>query len=285
MEPGHKLIIVTGKGGVGKSAVAAATAIAAHRAGRRVLVLAMTGEGGGLAAHVAAAPLTFEAREERPGLSSLVVDRTKALVEYLQIQVGLPPIVAFGPALRAFDALASAAPAIREIVTMGKVLWEVRKGAWDLVVADAPPTGQIASYLRAARTVGELVPSGRIREQSAWMEQALLEPGTTRLCLVTTPEELPTSETEETLAWLEREDVVADVEVIANRVLPELSWSAERLPEGRAGAAARLHLSLQAEQGRWLEALPPGRRLPFLFGLMTPAEVAARLADEVEAWP
>lgn len=244
----------------------------------------MTGDGGGLAAHLGAPPLVFAPREDRPGLFTSVVERTKALREYLHLQVGLPPIVAFGPAVRAFDALASTAPGVREIVTMGKVLWDVKREEWDLVVADGPPTGQIGSYLRAARTMSELVPTGRIREQAAWMEKIMLEPGVADLALVTLAEELPTSETLETLEWLGQEEVVANTTVLANRILAPLEWSGDALPAGKAGEAARLHMSVTSEQARWLETLPPERSLPFMFGTMTPTEVAARLADEIEAW-
>lgn len=278
-----QLVLVSGKGGVGKSAVAAAIALASHRRGRRVLAIAMTGHGDGLAAHLGAAPLTFALREERPGLSTAVVDRTKALVEYLHVRVGIPQLMAFGPALKAFDALASGAPAVREIVTMGKVLWEVRRGEWDVVVADAPPTGQLGSFLRAPRSIQELVPVGKIRDQAEWMESILLDADSCRLDLVTTPEELPTTETLETLEWIRREQVVGRCDVTANRVLHALE-TAGPLPAGRAGDAARLHLSIQNEQAIWLETLPPAHRLPFLFGMMTPTEVAARLADEVESW-
>jgi anion-transporting ArsA/GET3 family ATPase len=280
----RRLVVVSGMGGVGKSAVAAAAAIAAHREGRKVLVLAMTGDGGGLAAHLGTGRLEFEPREVRPGLFALTIDRTRALVEYLQMQIGLPPVVAFAPVLRAFDALASAAPAVREIVTIGKVLWEVRRNTWDVVIADGPPTGQIGSFLRAARTISELVPAGRIREQASWMEDILSDPAGTRLELVTIPEELPTSETRHTLDWLAGENVVGSVRVVANRLLPELAVDPARLPNGRAGDAARLHLSIHAEQQRWLTDLPPDRRLPYLFGLITPAEVAEKLAEEMEAW-
>jgi anion-transporting ArsA/GET3 family ATPase len=244
---GRRLVIVSGKGGVGKSAVTAAVALAAQRRGGKILAMAMSGDGGGLAAHLGTAPLTFKTREERPGLHTSVVDRTKALVEYLQVQVGLPPIVAFGPALRAFDALASTAPAIREIVTMGKVLWEVKTEAWDLVVVDAPPTGQIASYLRAARTISELVPSGRIREQAQWMDDILTEPGASQLVLVNLAEELPTSETQETMNWLDAERVVSDVTVVTNRILPELVWT-DPLPECMRGGAGERFSDAPANQ-------------------------------------
>lgn len=280
----RRLVIVSGKGGVGKSAVAAALALAGHRQGQKVLAISMLSPGGGLAAHLGGPPLRFEPTEVRPGMSALVVDRAEALTEYLKIQLGIPQVGLLGPALRAFDALASAAPAIREIVTMGKVLWEVRRGVWDLVVADAPPTGQIASYLRAARTITELVPAGRIREQAAWMEELAKDPEATALCLVTLAEELPASETAQMVSWLDSESVIAEHQVVANRILPELEVDADALPSGKAGEAARLHLSLRAEQQRWLEVVPAETQLPFLFGLFTPAEVAARLADEVETW-
>ncbi|MGH8875434.1 MAG: ArsA family ATPase [Acidimicrobiia bacterium] len=281
----RKLVIVSGKGGVGKSAVAAALALLANRQGRRVLVVSMSGDGG-LAAHLTSGPLDYRPTELRPGLHAMAIDRSKALTEYLQVQLGAPSMARFGPLARAFDALASAAPGIREVVTIGKVLWEVRRRTWDLVVADAPPTGQVGSYLRAPRTVRELVPTGRIREQAAWMEQILLTGEVCRLAVVTVPEELPVNETLETLSWLQGEGVVATPEVLANRVLPPLRASAKTvsaLPSGPARDAAELHLALRREQERWLEELPPGRSLPYLFGLATPGEVAARLADELEA--
>lgn len=280
----RRLTLVSGKGGVGKSAVAAATALAAHRSGARVLAMAMSGDGGGLSAHLGVPPLQFEIREDKPGLSTSVVERTKALIEYLQVQVGLPSIIGFGPAVRAFDALASSAPAIREIVTMGKVLWEVKRQRWDLVVVDAPPTGQIGSYLRSARTISELVPSGKIREQAGWMDAILGQPDATELVLVNLAEELPTSETRGTLDWLAQEQIVNNTMVVTNRVFPKLEWDGDELPIGPAGEAARLHLDIQAEQQRWIAELVPDRRLPFLFGTMTASEVAAILSEHIEEW-
>lgn len=277
------LVIVTGKGGTGKSAVAAAMALSRQRQGQKVLAVAMSG-GEGLASHLGTPPLSFKPSEVRPGLSAMAVERTKALVEYLQVQIGIPPFVAFGPALRAFDALASAAPAIREIVTIGKVLYEVKTGQWDVVIADAPPTGQIGSYLRAARTITELVPTGRIREQAAWMQDLLSDPSKSSLAIVTLAEELPAAETSEMLTWLGSEKVTGHVVVVGNRLLPPLDAVFDRLPQGPAGDAGRLHLSLVAEQERWLTEVPVDQALPYLFGIMTPPEVAARLADEIDHW-
>src|SRR5690606_34105822 len=156
---GGRHVLDLGKGGVGKSAVAAAYALAARRRGERVLAIDML-DGGGLGAHLGEPDLTFEPRPIGEGLHASTIDRAEALLEYLRVQVGIPALATIGPAARAFDALASTAPAIREVVTIGKVLWEVKRGVWDLVVADAAPTGQIGSYLRAARTGAGDAPGG-----------------------------------------------------------------------------------------------------------------------------
>lgn len=275
-----RLVIVSGKGGVGKSAVAAGMALLAQRNGLRVLAVEM-GSAGGLSTHFSTGPLEFKPREVRPGLHAMHVVRSEALLEYLSLQLRLPGMGRFGAVARAFDALATAAPAIREIITIGKILWEVKEDRWDIVVADAPPTGQIGSYLRAPISISELVPSGRIRSQSAWMGDTLASPEMTQFVLVTLPEELPATESMETISWLDREQVVPAPVVIANRVLPELSDKST--PAGIAGEMATLHRSLHREQLEWLKMLPPDLALPYMFGLFTPGEVAAHMSDELEA--
>jgi hypothetical protein len=185
----------------------------------------------------------------------------------------------FGPFARAFDALATAAPAIREIVTMGKILWEVREERWDMVIVDAAPTGQIASYLRAPKSISELVATGRIRSQADWMASTLADRSATRMILVTLAEELPTTETRETLAWVEETKVVHRPTIVTNRLLEEVTV---KTPVGVGGDMVTLHKSLWSEQQRWLEELPPDLTLPYLFGLFTPGEVAAHISDELE---
>lgn len=276
----QNLVIVSGKGGVGKSAVTAALAIAATRRGRRVLAIGMNDNG--LAAHLGAEQLTYRAHEVRTGLHALAIDRPAALDEYLRLQLGVPKVTRIGPIARAFDALASAAPGIREIVTMGKVLYEARTNAWDLVVADAPPTGQIGSHLRAPRTVAELVGAGKVRDQVRWMRDYMEDPALTGMVLVTLAEELPVIETQETLEWLEAESLVTVQSVVTNRVLPPLEAAVPANTSTAVGAAAALHDGVQQEQQRWLAELPEGPTLPFLFGTTGPREVAERLADELD---
>lgn len=274
-----RLVIVSGKGGVGKSAVAAGLTLLAQRNGLRVLAVEM-GSPGGLSTHFSTGPLEFKPREVRPGLHAMHIVRSEALLEYLSLQLRIPGMGRFGAVARAFDALATAAPAIREIITIGKILWEVKEDRWDLVVADAPPTGQIGSYLRAPRSISELVPTGRIRAQSEWMTATLADPDMTQLALVTLPEELPSTETSETMRWLENEHIVPPPVVIANRALPEIED--ESSPEGMVGEIVDLHRSLWSEQQHWLAQVPPDLTLPYMFGLFTPGEVAAHMSDELE---
>lgn len=274
----QRLVIVSGKGGVGKSSVAAGLSLAGQRHGRRVLAVEMDG-GGGLAAHFGTGPLEFTPREIRPGMHAMRMVRSEALLEYLSLQLRLPGMGRFGAVARAFDALATAAPAVREIVSIGKVLWEVKEERWDTVVVDSPPTGQIASYLRAPTSITELVSTGRISTQAKWMADTLVDPAATRLVLVTLPEELPTSETIDTLDWIEENPVVPTPTVVANRVLEPLEVAT---PSGVPGEMVELHKALVASQREWLERLPPDMSLPYMFGLFTPTEVAAQVSDRLE---
>lgn len=275
-----RLVIVSGKGGVGKSAVTSGLALLGQRHGLRILAVEME-SGGGMAAHFGTGELAFEPREVRPGLHAMQMVRSDALLEYLSLQLRLPGMGRFGAVARAFDALATAAPAVREIVTIGKILWEVREDRWDLVVFDAPPTGQIASYLRAPASISELVTTGRIRGQADWMAETLRDPALTQLVLVNLAEELPTTETVETVEWVETTGVVAEPLVITNRVLEEITVT--EAPEGPIDDMLTLHRSLLGEQRKWLEALHPDLTIPYLFGLFTPGEVAAHISDDLEA--
>ncbi len=274
-----RLIVVSGKGGVGKSAVSGGLSLLAQRRGLRVLAIEI-GAARGLSSHLSAGHLDFQPKEIRPGLHAMRLVRSEALLEYLSLQLRVPGIGRFGAIARAFDALATAAPAVREIITIGKVLWEVREERWDIVVADSPPTGQIGSYLRAPVSIEELVPSGRIRSQSTWMRETLADPDMTQLVIVNVPEELPTTETLETTKWLEAERLVSDPVVISNRVVNQVTDNS--LPRGTAGEMVALHRSIWEEQQTWLSKLEDKGRIPYLFGVFTPGEVAAQMSDHLE---
>jgi len=276
-----RLLIITGKGGVGRSAVGAALALRSAYDGKRVLAIAMT-DGAGLAAHLGVDKLDYTPTRIRPGLEAMTIRRPAALNEYLRVQLGVPRVAQLGPIARAFDAVASTAPGIREVITIGKVLYEARSGPWDLVVADGPPTGQIGSHLRAPVTVARLVGTGRVLDQTEWMAHLLADGAATGLVVVTIPEELPVTETLQSLEDVREEGLITTTAVVVNRTLPALgaeSDDIDRLDDGPAKEAALLHMALYEEQQRWLRDLPDGPEIPYLFGLHTPPEVAARIAD------
>ena len=282
----RRLLLVSGKGGVGKSAVSAALAILAARRGKRVLALAMT-DRRGLAAHLGVDELTYESVRISPGLYGAVVDRSRALDEYLGLQLRMPRSLPTRQLSNALSVLADTAPGIREIVTMGKPIFEVWREEWDLVVADAPPLGQLQSYLAAPQTITGLVPTGAVREQAARLETTLSDPAMSSLLLVTIPEELAVQETREAIAHIDSERQILIAGVVANRVLEPLGLKREvvdTVPEGPPRAAGLLHTGLTEGQSVWLDSIPHDPRLPFLFGFHTPGEVAARLAEICESF-
>ncbi len=176
------------------------------------------------------------------------------------------------------------APGIREVISMGKPIFDTWQGRYDIVIVDAPPIGQLMSYLRAPAVVSDVVPTGGIKDQSARMAESLRDPEHSALALVTSPEELPALETKEALSDLAAEGLITVGSVIANRIIPPLDITAEviaQLPDRPATAAAEHHLGLLSLQQASLDGLPIDVRLPYLFGVHTPAEVAAQLAD---AW-
>ena len=282
----RRLLVVSGKGGVGKSAVSAALGVLAARRGKRVLVLAMI-QPSGLAAHLGVDSLSYEPTRIQPGLFAAAVDRSDALEEYLGLQLRVPRSLPMRQFSGALSVLADTAPGIREIVTMGKPIFEVLRGEWDLVIADAPPLGQLQSYLSAPETITGLVPTGAVREQASRLENVLSDPAASGLLLVTTPEELAVLETREAIAEIDASRQILIAGVVANRVLEPLGVSAEAIaavPDGPARAAGLLHTGLVESQSFWLDSIPDEPRLPFLFGFHTPAEVSARLAEICESF-
>jgi anion-transporting ArsA/GET3 family ATPase len=280
----RRLLLVSGKGGVGKSAVTAALSILAARQGRRVLALAMT-DAIGLATHLGVDDLTYEPTPLQPGLYGSAVNRSRALDEYLKLQLRMPRAMPTGQVSRALNLLVDTAPGVREIISMGKPIYEVWKDEWDVVITDAPSLGQLQSYLNAPATITDLVPAGAVQEQAASLHDTLSDPGTSGLVLITTPEELPIVETAEAIADLDADPRIAITCVAANRVLAPLEASTAAVAELSSSPwrdAGLLHTGLRDSQETWLSRLPAEPRLPFLFGLHTPAEVAAQLADEWE---
>ncbi|MGH9188900.1 MAG: ArsA family ATPase [Acidimicrobiales bacterium] len=217
----RRLLFVTGKGGVGKSTVAAALASLAASTGRRTLVCEVD-DRGDLADFFEAARPGFRPKEVQPGVWAMVMQTEESLQEYLQLQLHLPALGRLGPLARMLDFVATAAPGVREILTVGKLAWEVREAHYDLVIVDAPSSGHVVGLLTAPKAINELVKVGVVRQQSGWVAELLADPSITGLVAVTTPEEMPVSETIELLARVRTETEVDVAAVVVNQVLPEL---------------------------------------------------------------
>ena len=137
----RRLIFVSGKGGVGKSAVTAALALRAARRGERVLAIGMV-ESLGLAAHFGVDALEYEPHQVHTGVDAVAINRTKALDEYLRLQLHLPKAAPIGQASKVFQVFVDIAPGVREIISMGKPIFETWQGTYDKVIVDcaAPRT-------------------------------------------------------------------------------------------------------------------------------------------------
>jgi anion-transporting ArsA/GET3 family ATPase len=308
---GRKLLFVTGKGGTGKTTVTAALAQLAAQRGKRVLACDIDATGG-LAAMFEAAPSGFEPTQVAPSISVMSMDTEASLREYLKIQLRIPLAGRIGPLAKVFDFVATAAPGVREILTVGKLCWEVSQGHFDLVVVDAPASGHVVSQLGAPQAMNDLVKVGQIRTQTDWMLDILSDPAQTGVVAVTTPEEMPVSETLELAARIAEETTAQLAAVVVNRVLPELFSTPEeevferlREPElsgtisdavggdvGPVLEAARLAVTMRRSRAVHLRVLQerldprvPVLLVPYIFtrvgGLRSTRQVASSLADEL----
>lgn len=197
----RRLIIVTGKGGVGKTAVAMAAAVAAAIAGRRTLLVELTdtgtlGERLGLS-H----PLGREPRRIRAKLSACRLDAREALEDFIQ---GLMPIRLFARRLLnswSFRTVAAAAPGIDEFLALYRLSrWERERGRggrrprYDLVIVDALATGHSIPLLTAPETFLRMVPVGPFAELARELRDLIQDARRTAVAVVTLPEEMAVNE-------------------------------------------------------------------------------------------
>jgi anion-transporting ArsA/GET3 family ATPase len=217
----RRLLFVTGKGGVGKSTVAAGLALLSAARGQRTLVCEVDAKGG-LAGFFESGPTGFTPSEVQPQLFAMAMDTEESLKEYLSLQLKVPLLARIGPLARTFDFVANAAPGVKEILTVGKLAWEVVEDHYDMVVVDSVASGHIVGQLAAPKGINELVSVGVVRHQTEWMLDVLEDPARTGVVIVAAPEEMPVNETIELSERLAEETDVDLAAVIVNRVLPEL---------------------------------------------------------------
>ncbi|GMQ93494.1 MAG: hypothetical protein BMS9Abin12_0971 [Acidimicrobiia bacterium] len=276
-----RLIFVSGKGGTGKSAVAAGLAITRARGGESVLALDMA-VSPGLATHLGSKRLGYKPIEVRDGLFAMSVNRAAALDEYLKLQLRVPQGAPTKQIAGVLNLLADTAPGVREIISVGKPVHETWKGTWDTVVVDAPSLGQFRSYLRAPKTIAELVSTGNVRRQARALEETLHDSAVTSIVFVTNPAELPINETVESIDIMRTESLGPRPTIVMNRLLPAGLIDPDQLdalPPGPVRDAAELQTRLEAEQAMWVEAIDAAWSLPYLRGILTPHEISLQLSD------
>jgi anion-transporting ArsA/GET3 family ATPase len=290
-----RVLIVAGKGGVGKTTVTAALARMAARAGLTPLIVEVEGKSGLGAAFGHGQPLTYAevtlAAGGGPDGAADVRARTltpdDALIEYLRDH-GMKRVSKRLASSGAIDVVSTAVPGIKDILVLGKVKQLERSSAADLIILDAPAAGHAVTFLMSAHGLLDAVRVGPIRSQAQEVIELLTDPARCQVVLVTLPEETPVNEVVETAFKLEDRVGVSLAAVVVNGLYPQVEGldadpgdvaDAEQL---RAAAAfRRARQDLQAEQiARLADALPlPQVHLPFLFTTeLGPAEVD-QLAD------
>ncbi|MDQ2677501.1 MAG: hypothetical protein M3Y51_02060 [Actinomycetota bacterium] len=306
------VIIVAGKGGVGKTAVTATMAMAASMSGVRTLIVEVEGKSG-LASLFESRDFDYheldlvEPSEVHAGITARTLTPDDALLDYLRDH-GLQRISKRLVSTGAVDLVSTAVPGIRDILVLGKVKQLERSGEFDLILLDAPAAGHAITFLRSASGLADAVKVGPINTQAVDVLRLLNDPARCRVVLVTSPEETPVNELIETAYDLEDEVGVALGPVVVNGVFAELDGlavgpavaaadagvtllegEAELLAASSEFRAARAALQ-RAQLERMAHDLPLAQlQLPYLFtsdlGRLELDLLAERLLTAVEALP
>jgi anion-transporting ArsA/GET3 family ATPase len=237
------LLIVSGKGGVGKTTVAAALARAAARTRRRTLLAEVEGRGG-LARLLDVTPPGFEERPTPLGFSVTEITPREALTEYLWMFFGMRTLSKTLARARVVEMATDGIPGFRDLMTAGKLYelteWRRRSGngrgprPYDLVVVDAPPTGQLLPLLKSPSAFLDIIRMGRPHRQLGSIDRLLRR--VAAVVLVAIPEEMSVAETLEAADTLRAEGMPCRA-VVVNRVLPPV------FARGTRSAARRLQPS------------------------------------------
>ena len=300
------LVYVTGKGGVGKTTVAAAIGLASAARGRRTIVCEVAHQD-----RVSRAFARHGVREETEielenGLWAITIDPEAALREWLSGQLGGPTVRLLAHS-HAFQYFVAAAPGAKELITIAKV-WELAQTTrwdrhnprtYDTVVVDAPASGHGLAMLTTPGTFGEIARVGPIRRQAFKIRDMLADPARTGYVAVALPEEMPVNETLELEERLHGAVGTALDAIVVNAVYPERfsKADAERLraaaenghrPEAVGALRAALTEYERARSQRThlrrlrREASSPVLTLPFLFEPHVALDDWRRLGRELE---
>jgi anion-transporting ArsA/GET3 family ATPase len=307
-----RVIFVTGKGGVGKSTVAAALGVAAAREGKRAIVCEVAQQER-MSRFFERQGVGYHETEISPNLFAFSIDPQRALEEYLLLQIKVKPVYDLMFKNRVFTYFAAATPGLRELVTIGKI-WElaqldrrVKRGSkYDVVIVDAPATGHGIGILRTPKTFSDIARVGPIKRQADTIHRFVTDPELTSICAVAWPEEMPVNETLELQKNLKRDVGLTLERVFMNGIYPELfseedaSTLRERLEREtgsnggeaevvrraalRAAISEHRRASIHREQlARLQQGVKKGVvELPFVFRPQLDMSAVELLADKIE---
>jgi anion-transporting ArsA/GET3 family ATPase len=295
-----RVVIVAGKGGVGKTTVTAAMARMAAGLGLTVLIVEVEGKTG-LATAFGTEDLEYDERELAPGIRARALTPDVALVEYLE-EHGLSRISKRLVRGGLVEVVSTAAPGIKDILILGKVKQLERARVADLILLDAPAAGHAVSFLMSPGGLSEIVRAGPLRAQAEDVLAMLTDPARCRVMLVTLAEETPVNEVVETAYALEDKVGIDLGPVVVNGLYPVLEglevdprrFVADLAEVVALTAAAEFRARRQelqqAQVARLASALPlPQLHLPTLFTVdLVPSDIdhlAAALAGAVEQLP
>jgi hypothetical protein len=195
----RRLLVVTGKGGTGKSTLSAALALAGARRGKKVLVCEVVARER-VSDFFGRPPSGPQIRELLPNLYSVHVRPREAMREYALMILKYETLYKLAFENAAARYFLAAAPSLAEIVMLGKVWWHAThdldrgKPRWDLVVLDAPATGHGLTFLSVPSVFLRLVQDGPLARDMRGMQSLLGDPKRCNVCIVTLPEEMPANE-------------------------------------------------------------------------------------------
>jgi len=300
----RRLLVFLGKGGVGKTTLAAAVGRLLAARGKRVLLCEANSPSQEDSRAVARLPPALglpprppEVSQALPNLWLCNLRAEAALHEYVLLKLHIEKLVKKLLGNKPMRAFLRLIPSLSEVVTLGKLLHHVREkrhGAhrFDAVLFDAPATGHGVSLLNVPQVLLPSMPPGPMREDLSWMKALLVDPRVTAVQLVTLAEELPVGETLELTAALRDQLRVPQGLCFANAMWPsrfsasELRLIAERSPAQLFEAARRLQTQADVNRSQ-LKRLQaeidlPVVPLPQVFAEESPAGVTARLHASLE---
>jgi anion-transporting ArsA/GET3 family ATPase len=296
-----RVLIVAGKGGVGKTTVTAVLARAAESLGLTVRVVAVDEDSplGGLLG--LPAPLDTKVVTVSPSVTAQLVTPMQALDDYLRDH-GLRGVTRQLSRTGVLDVVSAAAPGIDDILVLAKIKQLDRQKVADVILVDAPAAGHAIAFLRAPEALREIISVGPVNTQAVEAGELLADPTRCRVLLVTLAEETPVNEAIETAFALEEDIGVSLAPLVVNALYPPIpgliatapalaraaaprraSASANVAAALAAAAAFRLHRveAQQEQQERLAAALPlPQISLPFVFdATLTAAAVEGQLVE------